>query len=108
MTRKNGKFRFIADASRATALFRRPPRTVLGSMESWARISLAGRNGPSFSASTLFVAQQHVRFFFRLVMPEGLPDLFCLPHISVALLTKAFLLQGLSRPEEILELGHFH
>ena len=36
--RKNGKLRFIADARRANALFRRPPRTVLGSMESWSRI----------------------------------------------------------------------
>ena len=92
VTRKNAKLRFIADACSANALFRRPPRTVLGSMESWARISLAGRDGSSVSASTLFVVQEDVRdYLFRLVMPEGL-RLFCLPHISVDLLTMVFFL----------------
>ena len=106
VTKKNGKLRFIAVARRANVLFRRPPRTVVGSMRSWSRISLAGRDGSSASASTLFVAQEDVRdYFFRLAMPEGLRDLFCLPHISADLLTKAFLLQGLAVPEEVFELG---
>ena len=58
---KNGKLRFIADAHRANAMFCRPPRAVLGSMESWARISVAWRDGSSVIGSALFFAQEDVR-----------------------------------------------
>ena len=45
VSKKNGSLRFICDARRSNALFRRPPRTVLGRMESWARISLGKKPG---------------------------------------------------------------
>ena len=69
VTKSNGKFRFIADArranGRANALFRRTPRALLGSMESWARISLAGRDGAQTSGSTLLVAQEDLGLLFQ-------------------------------------------
>ena len=109
VTKKNGKLRFIADARRSNALFRRPPRTVLGSMESWGRITLSGRDRKTLSSSTLFVAQEDVRdYFFRLRMPEGLKDFFCLPHVSVALLVDAFINLGFDVPESVRELGHVY
>ena len=76
VSKENKSLRFICDARRSNALFRRPPRTVLGSMESWSRIHLeAGQN--------LYVAQEDVKdYFFRWSMPRALREFFCLPAPS--------------------------
>ena len=101
VSKKNGSLRFICDARRSNALFRRPPRTVLGSMESWARISLGARQEDS-----LYVAQEDVKdYFFRLIMPEALRDFFCLPALSTGVLLKAFRDLGAEVPDCLARLA---
>jgi hypothetical protein len=83
--KKNGKLRLFFDARKAYLLFREPPTTLLGSMESWGRVEL-----PSCKED-LFVAQEDVRdFFYRLGFSRALGELFSLPPPDLELLRTAF------------------
>ena len=80
VTKKAQKQRLIVDARRTNKLFRKPPSTRLGSMDSWARIELEGENG-------LFMAQEDVRdYFYRLRIDKDLGEYFCFPKIDPLLL----------------------
>ena len=80
VTKKGEKQRLIIDARRANKLFRSPPTTVLGSMDSWARLGCD-------AGSDLFVAQEDVKdYFYRLRIPKDLGEFFALPKVDPALL----------------------
>ena len=80
VTKKGEKQRLIVDARRTNKLFRTPPSTQLGSMDSWARIECE-------SGSELFMAQEDVRdYFYRLRIDKELGEYFCFPKIDPVLL----------------------
>ena len=77
---KKQRQRLIIDARRANRLFRTPPSTCLGSVESWTRLEVEG-GGP------LFMAQEDVKdYFYRLGISKELGEYFSLPAIDPAVL----------------------
>ena len=87
VSKKSGKQRLIIDARRTNRLFREPPTTVLGSVETWSRIEVA--RGSSSMSSELFVAQEDVKdFFYRLKITRKLGEYFSLPVVDGKLLEK--------------------
>ncbi len=88
----NGKLRFIADARRANRLFRRPPKTILGSIESWSRLDLhSDLDGHELDDAELFVAQEDVKdFFFRLAIARALSRFFAFQEVDPELLREEF------------------
>ena len=80
VTKKAQKQRLIMDARRTNKLFRTPPSTLLGSMDSWARIECEGE-------ADLFMAQEDVRdYFYRLRIDKDLGEYFCCPKIDPVML----------------------
>ena len=45
VTKKGGKLRLVVDARRANRYFKKPPSTLLGSMETWGRLELPEEGG---------------------------------------------------------------
>ncbi|CAE7038510.1 unnamed protein product [Symbiodinium sp. CCMP2592] len=82
VTKKNDKQRLIVDARRTNAIFRTPPTTLLGSVESWGRLEVG-------SDEDVFVAQEDVRdFFYRLGISKDLGEYFSLPAVDPERLQK--------------------
>ncbi|CAE7736810.1 unnamed protein product [Symbiodinium sp. CCMP2592] len=80
VTKKQQRQRLIIDARRSNRLFRSPPTTCLGSVESWTRLEVQG-GGP------LFMAQEDVKdYFYRLGISRELGEYFSLPAIDPQLL----------------------
>ena len=80
VTKKNNKQRLILDARRTNKLFRTPPTTRLGSMDSWARVGVG-------EGDELFVSQEDVKdFFYRLGIGQDPGEFFSLPPIDPHLL----------------------
>ena len=80
VTKKGGKQRLIVDARRSNKLFRTPPSTILGSIDSWSRLELE-------NDEDLFIAQEDVKdYFYRLGISEDLGKFFALPPIDPDLL----------------------
>ena len=83
VTKKNHKQRMIIDARRTNKLFRKPPTTVLGSVDAWSRVEVP-------SGDPLFLAQEDVRdYFYRLGIDKELGQYFCLPPVDPLLLEKS-------------------
>ena len=60
MTKKNNKQRLIIDARRTNILFRTPPSTLLGSVDTWTRLEVP-------RDADVFIAQEDVKdYFYRL------------------------------------------
>lgn len=82
VTKKQGKQRLIIDARRANKLFRTPPSTILGSVDSWSRLEVAENH-------EVFLAQEDVKdYFYRLGIGEELSRFFALPEIDPMKLKK--------------------
>ena len=80
VTKKAQKQRLILDARRTNKLFRSPPTTRLGSMDSWTRLGIS-------EGEQMFVAQEDVKdFFYRLGIKKDLGEYFCLPCVNPVLL----------------------
>ncbi|CAE7560259.1 UPF1 [Symbiodinium sp. CCMP2592] len=80
VTKKNQKQRLILDARRTNKLFRTPPTTRLGSMDSWARVGIG-------EGDQMFVSQEDVKdFFYRLGIGQDLGEYFSLPPIDAKML----------------------
>ena len=80
VTKKNGKQRLIIDCRRTNLLFKTPPNTLMGTMETWGRIEVA-------EDRDLFIAQEGVKnYCYRLGIPERMSEYFCLPAIVPYLL----------------------
>ena len=80
--KKNGKQRLVIDARPSNRLFRQPPTTLLGSMETWARVELG-------EDSEMFVAQEDVKdYFYRLAISRELGEYFAFPKICVERLSQ--------------------
>ena len=80
VTKKNGKQRLIIDCRRTNLLFKTPPNTLMGTMETWGRIEVA-------EDRDLFIAQEDVKdYFYRLGIPDKMGEYFCLPAIDPHLL----------------------
>ena len=76
VTKKQGKQRLIIDARRANKLFRTPPSTILGSVDSWSRLEVEEHH-------EIFLAQEDVKdYFYRLGIGEELSRFFALPEID--------------------------
>ena len=91
VTKKNGKQRLIIDCRRTNLLFKTPPNTLMGTMETWGRIEVA-------EDRDLFIAQEDVKdYFYRLGIPERMSEYFCLPAIVPHLLQQelGFVPEGL-------------
>ena len=72
------------DARRSNRLFRKPPRTRLGSVEALSRLSIEVEG-----KKTIWTAQEDVRdYFYRLYIGRGLGEWFSLPPIKCALMRK--------------------
>ncbi|CAE7820938.1 unnamed protein product [Symbiodinium necroappetens] len=94
VTKKQQRQRLIIDARRANRLFRSPPSTCLGSVESWTRLEVEG-------GAPLFMAQEDVKdYFYRLGIDKRLGEYFSLPAIEPALLREV---RG-DLPEELMQL----
>ena len=94
VTKKQQRQRLIIDARRANRLFRAPPSTCLGSIESWTRLE-AGEGAP------IFIAQEDVKdYFYRLEIGKRLGEYFSLPAIDPSLLRQV---RG-DLPEELSQL----
>jgi len=92
--KKNKKLRFIIDARRANRLFRRPPRTRLGSSECWSRVDLEEGN--------LFIAQEDVKdCFHRMGIDRALGEHFGLPAVDAGLLRIAL---GDHLPDDVIDI----
>ena len=73
VTKKGDRQRLIVDARRTNRLFRTPPSTNLGSIESWARLECN-------PGETLFMAQEDVKdFFYRLRIDQKVGGVLCAP-----------------------------
>ena len=80
VTKKGDRQRLIIDARRTNRLFRTPPSTNLGSIESWSRLECK-------RDETLFIAQEDVKdFFYRLRIDQKLGEYFALPVINPSML----------------------
>ncbi len=130
VTKKSGRLRLIVDCRRTNKLFRRAPRTVLGSIESWSRLRMSksakigsqGAKATSYSSSSslptvrsdtfdygsnceagdMFVAQEDVRdCFYCLGIAPELSAFFGLPDCDFDELFKAFRRRDLSVPEVV-------
>ena len=79
VSKKAGKQRLIVDARRANKIFKKPPSTVLGSVEAWGRLEC--------EEDELFIAQEDVKdFFYRLQIPKDLGEFFAFPPIDACML----------------------
>ncbi|CAE7299586.1 UPF1 [Symbiodinium sp. CCMP2592] len=98
VTKKGDRQRLIVDARRTNRLFRTPPSTNLGSIESWARLECS-------QGETLFMAQEDVKdFFYRLRIDQKLGEYFALPMVDPLLLQECL---GYM-PEELQALADRH
>ena len=85
VTKKGGKQRLIIDARRTNKLFRKPPTTILGSVDALSRLEIEGED------THVFMAQEDVKdYFYRLSIDRGLGEYFCLPMVD-GLLLKEYL-----------------
>ena len=83
VTKKNSKQRLIIDARRTNRLFRTPPSTLLGSVDTWTRLEVPKN-------ADVFVAQEDVKdYFYRLGIPLALGEYFSLPAIVPEMLQDA-------------------
>ena len=130
---KPRRLRMILDCRTANKFFRRPPRTLLGSIEALSRLRLSSSgsesNGPVGTASppigppgtadldgvslsdaeqffdSAFIAQDDVRdFFFRIGVEDDLSEWFGLPEVSIEDLCEVYLFDGEEIPDEIAAL----
>ena len=98
VTKKNGKQRLIIDARRTNRLFRTPPSTLLGSVDTWTRLEVP-------RDADVFVAQEDVKdYFYRLGIPLALGEFFSLPAIDPQVLME---IMG-TIPQEVAELLDTH
>ena len=98
VTKKGDRQRLIVDARRTNRLFRTPPSTNLGSIESWARLECN-------PGETLFMAQEDVKdFFYRLRIDQKLGEYFALPMVDPFMLQECL---GYM-PEELQALADRH
>ena len=75
----------IIDARRTNKLFRKPPTTILGSVDALSRLEIEGED------THVFMAQEDVKdYFYRLSIDRGLGEYFCLPMVD-GLLLKEYL-----------------
>jgi len=99
VTKKGGKLRLVVDARRANRYFKKPPSTLLGSMETWGRLELP-------EEGDLFIAQEDVKdFFYRLGISKELGEYFSLPEIQPRMLQAA--LGGVLPPEVVSLVENF-
>ena len=81
VTKKGDKQRLIIDARRTNAIFRQPPRTLLGSVECWGQVEARSR--------PIFIAQKDVKdYFYHLGISKELGEYFALLEVDVGLLEK--------------------
>ncbi len=117
VAKQYGKLRLILDCRRTNLLFRSPPRTVLGSIESWSRVRLGEKTSTNLEPEcpgtevhekgappdgTMFVSQEDVRdCFYRLGIDPELGAYFGLPEADPIVLKEVF---GGVLPDEVLGL----
>ena len=123
----------ILDCRTCNKFFRRPPRTLLGSIEALSRLRLAssrdescglsGNSSQSIGSSgtadldgvslseaedyldSAFIAQDDVKdFFFRIGVEDDLSEWFGLPEVSIEDLCRVYISDGLEIPDEIAAL----